>query len=74
MFTEYTVESMARDRINTWRQEAEADRQVRLAMTGQEIGGVELSARRVRTLLLSGFQWLLHPPATPIDMPFGHSG
>jgi len=74
MYDEYTLERFGKDKVTGWLQEAEADRRVMLATAGQRAGGVRELARKLGALITSAVQSLLNPPATPLDIPFGHAG
>ncbi len=74
MYNDYTIENLAREKVDGWLRQAEADRQVLLATTEQNAGSAGGLVRKVGSVFASGFRWILHPPATPIDMPFGHAG
>ncbi len=74
MYNDYLIENLAREKQAGWLRQAEADRQVVLATTKQNTGGAGSLVRKVGNVFASGFRLILHPPATPIDMPFGHAG
>lgn len=74
MYNDYTIENLAKEKVAGWLRQAEADRQVLLATTEHNAGGASSLVRKVGNVFASGFRWILHPPASPIDMPFGHAG
>jgi hypothetical protein len=74
MYNEYTIENLAKERIDGWLREAEGDRQVMLATAGRNTGRVGAFVRKVGNAFATGVRLILHPPASPVDIPFGHAG
>ncbi len=74
MFNEYAIERLGREKVTVWLHEAEADRRALLATRGQDTGGLGNLARKVGSAVASAFRSIIHPPVTPLDIPFGHAG
>ncbi len=76
MVNEYAIESIAKEKVNTWLHQAEADRLVTLATAGQEAAVPRFGhlMRKVGMAFASAYRTIVNPPATPIDLPFGHAG